>query len=321
VSNSNDGKEWQLLEKILMTSSVEQRRARRWGVFFKVLTFGYLFGVAYLFMTGDSKLPSAPTKPHAAVIDIYGVIADGQEASADNIVAGLREAFENEAAEAIILRINSPGGSAVHSDYVFAEVKRLQVLYPKKVYAAISDIGASGGYYIAAAADEIYANPASIVGSIGVRLGGGFGFEKLMEKLGVERRMLTAGEHKALLDPFSPLKEDEMQHMQAMLDGVHQQFIARVKDGRGERLKPDPKIFSGLFWNGTDAKALGLIDGFASAGVVARDKIGNEEVVDYTVRPSPMEQLLERMGVAVAEVLAVKLGIGAHTFVESRLQP
>ena len=321
MSNSNDGKEWQLLEKMLMTSAVEQRRARRWSVFFKVLTFSYLFGVAYLIMTGDSKLPSAPVNPHAAVIDVYGVIADGQEASADNIVTGLREAFENEAAEAIILRINSPGGSAVHSDYVFAEVKRLQALHPKKVYAVISDIGASGGYYIAAAADEIYANPASIVGSIGVRLGGGFGFEKLMEKLGVERRMLTAGEHKALLDPFSPLKEDEMQHMQTMLDGVHQQFIARVKDGRGERLKPDPKIFSGLFWNGVDAKALGLIDGFASAGVVARDKIGNEEVVDYTVRPTPMEQLLQRMGVAVAEVLAVKLGIGTHNFIESRLQP
>lgn len=320
MSNSSDGKEWQLLEKMLMTSAVEQRRARRWSVFFKVLTFGYLFGVAYMFMTGDSRLPSAPTKPHAAVIDIYGVITDGQEASADNIVAGLREAFENEAAKAIILRINSPGGSAVHSDYVFAEVKRLQALYPKKVYAVISDIGASGGYYIAAAADEIYANPASIVGSIGVRLGGGFGFEKLMEKLGVERRMLTAGEHKALLDPFSPLKEEEMQHMQGMLDGVHQQFIARVKDGRGERLKPDSKVFSGLFWNGTDAKALGLIDGFASAGVVARDKIGNEEVVDYTVRPSPMEQFLERMGVAVAEALAMKLGVGTHAFVESRLQ-
>lgn len=320
MSNSNDGREWQLLEKMLMTSAVEQRRARRWSVFFKVLTFSYLFGVAYMFMISDSKLPSAPTTAHAAVIDIYGVIADGQEASADNIVAGLREAFENEAAKAIILRINSPGGSAVHSDYVFAEVKRLQALYPKKVYAVISDIGASGGYYIAAAADEIYANPASIVGSIGVRLGGGFGFEKLMEKLGVERRMLTAGEHKALLDPFSPLKEEEMQHMQGMLDGVHQQFIARVKDGRGERLKPDSKVFSGLFWNGTDAKALGLIDGFASAGVVARDKIGNEEVVDYTVRPSPMEQFLERMGVAVAEALAMKLGVGTHTFVESRLQ-
>lgn len=321
MSNSNDGKEWQLLERMLMTSAVEQRRARRWSIFFKVLTFGYLFGVAYMLMTSDSKLPSAPTTSHAAVIDVYGVITDGQEASADNIVAGLREAFENEAAQAIILRINSPGGSAVHSDYVFAEVKRLQALYPKKVYAVISDIGASGGYYIAAAADEIYANPASIVGSIGVRLGGGFGFEKLMEKLGIERRMLTAGEHKALLDPFSPLKEDEVQHMQGMLDGVHQQFIARVKDGRGERLKPDPKIFSGLFWNGADAKALGLIDGFASAGAVARDKIGNEEVVDYTVRPSPMEQFLERMGVAVAEALAVKLGFGTHTFVESRLQP
>ena len=252
------------------------------------------------------------------MVDVYGVIADGKDASADNIVSGLREAFENDAAEAIILRINSPGGSAVHSDYVFAEVKRLQVLYPKKLYAVIGDIGASGGYYIAAAADEIYANPASIVGSIGVRLGGGFGFEKLMEKLGVERRMLTAGEHKALLDPFSPLKEREMQHMQTMLDGVHQQFIKRVKDGRGDRLKSNPDIFSGLFWNGSDAKDLGLIDGFASAGAIARDKIGNEDIVDYTIRPSPMEQLLDRMGVAVAEILAANVGTSGQQFVEAR---
>ena len=322
MSNSNDGREWQLLEKMLMTSALEQRRARRWSVFFKVLTFGYLFGVAYLLMTSDSKLPSSPTtKPHAAIIDVYGVIADGQEASADNIVSGLREAFKNDAAKAVILRINSPGGSAVHADYVFAELRRLQAIYPKKVYAVISDIGASGGYYIAAAADEIYANPASIVGSIGVRLGGGFGFEKLMEKLGVERRMLTAGEHKALLDPFSPLREDEMQHMQGMLDGVHQQFITRVKEGRGDRLKADPKIFSGLFWNGVDAKGLGLVDGFASAGTVVRDKIGNEEIVNYTVRPSPMEQFLERMGVDVAEVLSANMGLSGHPFVEYSLLP
>lgn len=318
MDSSNEGKEWQMLEKMLMTSAIEQRRARRWSVFFKLLTFGYLFGVGYLFMTADARLPTSPSKPHAAMVDVYGVIADGKDASADNIVSGLREAFENDAAEAIILRINSPGGSAVHSDYVFAEVKRLQVLYPKKLYAVIGDIGASGGYYIAAAADEIYANPASIVGSIGVRLGGGFGFEKLMEKLGVERRMLTAGEHKALLDPFSPLKEREMQHMQTMLDGVHQQFIKRVKDGRGDRLKSNPDIFSGLFWNGSDAKDLGLIDGFASAGAIARDKIGNEDIVDYTIRPSPMEQLLDRMGVAVAEILAANVGTSGQQFVEAR---
>ena len=318
MDNSNNSKEWQMLEKMLMASTVEQRRARRWSILFKLLTFGYLFGVGYLFMTADTKLASSPTKPHTAVVDVYGVIADGQEASADNIVSGLRKAFENESAEAIILRINSPGGSAVHSDYVFAEVKRLQILYPKKVYAVISDIGASGGYYIAAAADEIYANPASIVGSIGVRLGGGFGFEKLMDKLGIERRMLTAGKHKGLLDPFSPLKEGEMQHMQGMLDGVHQQFIMRVKDGRGDRLKSNSDIFSGLFWNGSDALELGLIDGFASAGAVAREKIGNDEVVDYTVRLSPLEQFMEGMGVAVAEVLATSLGASGHHFVESR---
>lgn len=304
----NESKEWQLLEKLLLSTVAEQRRARRWRIFYKLFVLTGFFAVVYMFLTVDSQLSISQGSAHTAVIDVSGVIADDAEASAENIISGLRKAFENKSAKGVVLRINSPGGSAVAADTVYSEVKRLQTLYPKKVYAVITDIGASGGYYIAASADEIYANPASIVGSIGVRLGEGFGFEKLMEKLGIERRMLTAGEHKALLDPFSPIKEDELLHMKNMLNGVHGQFISRVKQGRGDRLKENPDIFSGLFWNGIDAKKLGLIDGFATADDIARDKIKQEELVDYTVRQSPAERFFERVGVSISKTVISGLG-------------
>lgn len=308
MNNSNESKEWQLLEKMLLSTVTEQRRARRWRVFFKLFVFINIFVMIYLFFTASSQMTISQSGAHTALIDISGVISDDAEASADNITSGLRQAFENKAAKGIILRINSPGGSAVASDTVYSEVKRLQVLYPKKVYAVITDIGASGGYYIAASADEIYANPASIVGSIGVRIGEGFGFEKLIEKLGIERRILTAGEHKALLDPFAPIKQDELLHMKNMLNGVHGQFIERVKQGRGDRLSENKDIFSGLFWNGFDAKKLGLIDGFATAGDIARDKIKQEELVDYTVRQSPAERFFEKVGVVMTRAAISGLG-------------
>ena len=310
MSNSEtNNREWQLLEKLVQGATVEQRRARRWGVFFKLLTFTYLFGLGYMLFNSDKNLPSSPDSEHTAVIDVMGVIADGAEASSDNIVAALREAFESDNAKAVVLRINSPGGSAVHADYVFSEIDRLKAIYPKKVYAVITDIGASGAYYIAAAADEIYANPGSIVGSIGVRLGFGFGFEELMKKVGVERRVVIAGEHKAILDPFLPMREDERIHMSNMLAGVHQQFIDRVKQGRGTRLAENEKIFSGLIWNGGDARRLGLIDSFGSAGYVAREIVGYEEMVDYTVRPNPVKKLFESMGASMAKTLAVSAGL------------
>ena len=312
-NSENKSREWQLLENLVQGATVEQRRARRWGVFFKLLTFGYLFGLGYMLFNSDKNLPSSPDSEHTAVINVMGVIAEGAEASSDNIVAALREAFENDHAKAVVLRINSPGGSAVHADYVFSEIDRLKTMYPKKVYAVITDIGASGAYYIAAAADEIYANPGSIVGSIGVRLGFGFGFEELMKKVGVERRVVIAGEHKAILDPFLPMREDESAHMNNMLAGVHQQFISRVKQGRGARLATNEKIFSGLIWNGQDAKRLGLIDNFGSTGYVAREIVGYEDVIDYTVRPNPVEKLFERMGVTMAKTLAVSAGLDAGT--------
>lgn len=303
-------KEWKLIEKLLQSAQNEQKTARRWGIFFKFLTFGYLFFI--LVVLAQKELPANPSanEHHTALVDVQGVISEAEDASADNITSGLRAAFEAEKSKSIILRINSPGGSPVQSDYVFREVLRLKEIYPeKKLYAVITDVGASGAYYIAAAADEIYANPSSIVGSIGVIMGGGFGFEGLMGKLGVERRVLKSGAHKDLLDPFSPVKEFQQQHMQSMLDGVHEEFIESVKKGRGDRLKEDSLLFSGLFWNGRDALKLGLIDAFGSAGYVAREIIKFEEVVDYTVRPSPMDAVFDRLGVKIGATIAQQVGL------------
>ncbi len=318
---NNESKEWKLLEKMLLSTVNEQRRARRWKLIYRLFLLLSVVFIVYTSMIVDPNDISVPHgREHTALIEISGVIEDDGEVDAEDVVSSLEKAFENKGAQAIVLKINSPGGSAVNADYVFAEIKRLQQLHPKKVYAVITDIGASGGYYIAAAADEVYANPASIVGSIGVRLGEGFGFEKLMEKIGVERRMYTAGEHKALLDPFSPIKPEEVQHVQNMLKGVHDQFIARVKQGRGDRLQNDPDIFSGLFWNGVDAKALGLVDGFASVSDVARDKVKQEELVDYTIKLTPAERFFERMGVVVSKALISSLSRHEVRSVSARAQ-
>ena len=278
----------------------EQRRARRWGIFFKLLGFAYLFLI--LFSLGgwnktDSKLT---TERHTALVDLVGIIADGEEASADFVVAGLRDAFENENSAAVILRINSPGGSPVQAAYINSEITRLRGEYPTKpLYAVIADICASGGVYAAAAADKIFANESSIVGSIGVRMDG-FGFVGTLDKLGIERRLLTAGEHKALLDPFSPEDPVEKEHVQSLLDEIHEKFIDIVKQGRGDRLVDDPTLFSGLFWTGEKALELGLIDGLGSAGYVAREVVGEEEIVDYTYQEDLFEQFANRIGSAMA---------------------
>ena len=307
-ANNNNNKEWKLIEKMIMSLGQEQTRSRRWGIFFKLLTFTYLFFAIYLFIPKEVQAPVI-NSAHTALIDIKGVIADGQEVNADNVVSGLKNAFEARASKSILLRINSPGGSPVQSAYIFNEILRLRALFPeKKLYAVITDIGASGAYYIAASADEIYANESSLVGSIGVIMGGGFGFEKALAKLGVERRLVTAGKHKSVMDPFLPVKEYEQKHVQNMLNGVHQQFINSVKLGRGDRLKDNPEMFSGLFWNGVDAKELGLIDGFGSPGYVAREIIGYEEIVDYTVRPNPFEAILGRIGSEVTRSLGALMG-------------
>lgn len=292
-----------VLERLVHATLKEQRSARRWSIFFKLLFLSYLILVMYLYWPGkfvDERLAGR----HTALIDINGVIAEDRNASADYIVDSLREAFKNKHAAAIILRINSPGGSPVQAGYVNDEIARLRGKYPgKKVYAVVADICASGGYYIAAGADEIYADKASIVGSIGVLMDG-FGFVKSLDKLGVERRLITAGESKGFMDPFSPLKAEDEQHIRAMLSSIHQQFIDVVKQGRGERLKDDPRLFSGLIWTGEESLKLGLIDGLGSAGYVAREIIGEEDIVDYTYQPPYFQRFAERLGAGVAQGVA-----------------
>lgn len=303
-------REWKLLEKLLLSVHDESRKQRRWTIFFRLMTFAYLFLLLVLFLPGRTGMSVPASGDHVGIIDVSGVIADGADASADVIVTGLREAFDAKDSKAVILRINSPGGSPVQSAYVYREILRLREKHPnKKVYAVITDIGASGAYYIAAAADEIYADQASIVGSIGVIMAG-FGFTDAIDKLGVERRVMTAGENKALMDPFAPLEADQQKHVQNMLNEIHSQFIDAVKQGRGERLVEgrDKEIFSGLFWTGEQAKALGLVDGLGSPGQVSRDVIGVEEMVDYTPRRHPLDDLLGKLGTQIGQGIANSLG-------------
>jgi protease IV len=310
--DKEDAKAWRLLENTLQASIQEQRRSRRWGIFFKTLTFAYLFGAIMLFSPlGSLDSKKGVNQPHTAVVELRGVIADLQEASADNLVTSLRRAFEHENTKGIVLRINSPGGSPVQSGYVYDEIKRLRAEHPDiRLYAVISDIGASGAYYIAAAADEIYADKASLVGSIGVTAAG-FGFVETLDKLGVERRTYAAGEHKTFLDPFQPERPDERQFWQSVLDRTHQQFISQVKAGRGERLSDDPEIFSGLVWSGEQALELGLVDGLASTATVARDIIGAEETVDFTYRESPFVRFTRQLGTSIGSGLATQLGLAS----------
>jgi len=310
-AEAGEDKSWKLLEKTLLAGVQEQRRSRRWGIFFKLLTFVYLFIALVLFTPLMNMEKNATRGPgYTALIDVSGLIADKESASADNIVTGLRAAFEDQKVKGIVLRINSPGGSPVQSGYVYDEIRRLRGLHPEtKVYAVISDLGASGAYYIASAADQIYADKASLVGSIGVTAAG-YGFVGTMEKLGVERRTYTAGEHKSFLDPFQPQKPEETQFWQGVLDTTHRQFIASVKQGRGDRLKDKehPELFSGLIWSGEQALQLGLIDGLGNASSVARDVIGEKELVDFTVQESPFDRFSKKLGASVAEHLAMWMG-------------
>jgi len=292
----------------------EQRATRRWGIFFKSLTFLYLFGIAgYLLWQQNFGADSFTEPRHVGIIEVKGAIAADSEANADSLIWSLRRAFEAENSEAIILRINSPGGSPVQSGYVYDEIKRLRIIYPDKpVYAVITDMGASGAYYIAAAADEIYADKASLVGSIGV-ISSGFGFVGLMDKLGIERRALTSGDSKALMDPFQPLEPEQKAFWQSVLATTHQQFIDQVKQGRGERLSDDPRIFSGLIWTGEQAVELGLVDGLSSSSALARDKLALEKLVDYSRKPNALDQLAQRFGLGVATAVINELGFSASS--------
>ena len=310
---SETGRDWRLIEKLVMSLQAEQRRSRRWGIFFKLLTFGYLFALLFMIRAPFGEGVGAAVGSHTALVEVNGPIAADELASADNLVGALRAAFEAESSKAVVLRINSPGGSPVQSGYVYDEIKRLREEYPdKKIYAVISDIGASGAYYIAAAADEIYANRASLVGSIGV-VAGGFGFTEAMEKIGVDRRLYTAGDNKAFLDPFSPEQEEEVAFWQGVLENTHKQFIEAVRQGRGDRLADDPRLFSGLVWSGEQAVELGLVDGLGSSSWVARQLVGEEELVDYSRSRSPFQEFVDQLGVAVGEGVATRL-------MESRLE-
>ena len=289
-----------VLEKLAMSAIQEQRRARRWGILFKALTFGYLFIVLFLIMGWVGTGESALSGKHTALIELEGVIAANSTANADNLIASLQAAFKDKGTQGIIMRINSPGGSPVQSGLVNDEIRRLRVLHPEiPLYVVVQDICASGGYFIAAAADKIYVNKASIVGSIGVLMDG-FGFTGTMNKLGVERRLLTAGTNKGFMDPFSPRNPKHEAFTKLMLEEIHQQFISVVKEGRGKRLKDTPEVFSGLFWSGQKSIELGLADELGSMESVARDVIKSENIVDFTTRDGFADRLAKKFGAGVA---------------------
>ena len=266
----------------------------------------YLVIFTLIYLPVDWSSGTVVGAKHTSLVDIEGVIAPDLDANADYIISGLRAAFEDKNTAGVILRINSPGGSPVQAGYVYDEIIRLKNLHPDiPVYAVISDICASGGYYIASAADKIYANKASVVGSIGV-IFSGFGFVDAINKLGIERRLLHAGDHKGFLDPFSPLKPDEVEHIEGVLDDVYKQFIDVVKKGRGDRLKNDEKIFSGLIWTGEQSVDLGLVDALGSASYVAREVIGAEDIVDYTKHETYFDRFAKKIGASMANSIEAK---------------
>lgn len=294
----------------------DQRRGRRWGAVFRLLILLYLIGLLAVGLSRDFWEQLKAAGEHTALVEVKGVISAQADASADRVISGLRDAFEVDQVKGVVLRINSPGGSPVQSGYINDEIQRLKEKYKKEkgkdmpVYAVAADLCASGGYYVAVGADQIYADKASLVGSIGVRVDA-FGFEEAMRELGVERRLLTAGKNKGILDPFSPLPEDQREFIQGVLDDLHRQFIEAVKQGRGDRLKAGGEVFSGLFWSGEQALELGLVDGLGSSSYVARELIKAETIVDYTKKRDLFEGLAKRLGAGVAQgLLEVMASLG-----------
>ena len=306
------GEDWQheLIHELATAALVEQRRTRRWSVFFRFAFLVYIVAVPLLYVPwGD--LGSGSGDGHTAVVELSGVISATSDASAARITKGLRAAFEDENTKAVVLRINSPGGSPVQSGYIYDEMQRLRSEHPEvPLYAVITDICASGGYYVAAAADRVYADKASVVGSIGV-ISNGFGFVETMDKLGVERRLIAAGENKGFMDPFSPLKPDEVRHFKAVIGEIHTQFINAVKTGRGDRLSNEVDLFGGLVWTGERAVTLGLVDELGSTRSVARDIVGAEDLVDFSSRRGVLDRLAERVGVSLARALLAEGGWAA----------
>ena len=298
-----EGWEQALVNRVVLDHLEEQRRSRRWGVFFKLLVFAYLIALLVLFWPDDFLAHVAPDEGHTALVEVKGLISSETDAAADRVIAALREAYRDDSTKGIILRINSPGGSQVQVGYINDEVRRLRKKHPDiPVYAVAVDLCASGGYYIAVAADAIYVDKASLIGSIGVRIGT-FGFVEALRELGIERRLLTAGQNKGILDPFSPFPEGQRLFLQGLLDQLHRQFIAVVRAGRGERLKGGDEVFSGLFWSGEESVALGLADGLGSSSYVARELIGVKKIVEYSVEKNLLERLSDRLGAVIAESL------------------
>ena len=299
MSNSSREPGWEraTLEKLAFAALKEQRSARRWKIFFRLAWLGLIAAVVFVALQQSSSTTSK-SAPHTAVVDIKGEIASGAEASAEFVVAAMRSALEDEGSQALVLLINSPGGSPVQAGIINDEIVRLKAKHNKPIYAVVEETCASAAYYIAAAADDIYVDKASIVGSIGVLMDG-FGFTGVMEKVGVERRLLTAGENKGFLDPFSPMSEQQKEYAHTMLEQIHQQFIGVVKKGRGTKLKETPEMFSGLFWTGQQAVDMGLADKLGSLDYVAREVVKAEEVIDYTRRDNMAERLAKKFGAAV----------------------
>src|SRR5262245_59519837 len=309
AAGSNTNWERQTLEKVALAAIAEQRRGRNWGILFKLLTFLYLFALLFLWLGWFGKKDVSPGR-HTALIEVRGVIAPDSAASADNIMSGLQDAFKDKRTQGVILRINSPGGSPVQAGHINDEIRRLRAKYPNiPLYAVIEDICASGGYYVATAADRIYVDKASIIGSIGVLMDG-FGFTGTLEMLGIERRLLAAGDNKGFLDPFSPVVESQKEHAQQMLSQIHQQFISVVRQGRGKRLKESPDMFSGLLWVGQKSVDMGLADALGSVDYVAREGIKAEDIVDFTPRENVAERLARKFGAGMAEGVARFGGIG-----------
>ena len=302
-SSREPGWERATLEKLVFATLKEQRSARRWKIFFRLAWLALIAAVVFAALQ-QSASTASKSAPHTAVVDIKGEIASGAEASAEFVVAAMRSALEDEGSQALVLLINSPGGSPVQAGIINDEILRLKAKHNKPIYAVVEETCASAAYYIAAAADDIYVDKASIVGSIGVLMDG-FGFTGTMEKLGVERRLLTAGENKGFLDPFSPQTETQRAYAQTMLNQIHQQFIAVVKSGRGDRLKITADTFSGLFWTGQQAVEMGLADKLGNLDYVAREVVKAEDIIDYTRRDNVAERLVKRFGAAVG-VGAVK---------------
>lgn len=304
ADESSKSENWEraVLEKVALAAVQEQRRARYWSIFFKLLLFVYLFALLFIAMGWWGKKEAGPGK-HTALVEVRGVIGPEGSASADNVMTGLQDAFKDKRTQGVIVRINSPGGSPVQAGHINDEIRRLREKHPKiPVYAVVEDICASGGYYVAVAADQIFVDKSSIIGSIGVLMDG-FGFTGAMEKLGIERRLLAAGENKGFLDPFSPIEESQQAHARNMLGEIHEQFISVVRQGRGNRLKETPEMFSGLLWIGTKSIELGLADALGSVEYVAREVVKAEDIVDFTPRENIAERVVRRFGAAMAETL------------------